>query len=108
VNRYIVSGLLADMRAGRRVVFISKDWACMREAFTAVAFWLETDERAIRASGWERCESADGKGSIRFFPLGGSYTGMHTDVVVADAELEPRQKAEVLQLVDMHGEVICL
>lgn len=108
MNRYVVAGVLADMRAGRRVVFISRDRPAVREAFVAVAFWLDDDERSLRSPGWERCESADRRGSIRFLPVDGPIRGLSADVVVVDVDPKPRQTGEILTLVDMHGEVICL
>ena len=108
MNRYVIAGVLADMRGGRRVVYISKDRPSTREAFTAVAFWLHDDEHATRRPGWERIESADGKGSARFVSIDGPLAGLTGDVVVVDADCTPRQKATILTMVDMHGEVICL
>jgi hypothetical protein len=108
VNRYVIAGVLADMRAGRRVIYVARDRGRTREAFTAVAFWLHDDETAIRRPGWERVESADGKGSVRFVSVDGDMTGLSGHTVVVDADCTPRQKADILTMVDMYGEVICL
>ncbi|MFI6270722.1 hypothetical protein [Micromonospora zamorensis] len=85
MNRYIIDGLLADMRAGRRVVVLSGTRTELRNTFVEVAAHATEKERVRRRNGEERISVADGLGWITFGLSGNPPRGFDADVVLFDA-----------------------
>lgn len=86
MNRYVASGLLEDMRAGKRVLVVSDTQSLARYAWAEVAVSLREDERSVGANGHERCE-AYGGGWIRFGSKEIlSARGVDADVLLLDVK----------------------
>jgi hypothetical protein len=84
VNRYTAAGVLADMRAGKHILFLSETGNQARYAMEDLAAHLEPGEKAYRANGHERIV---GTGEIRFQSIHSRRErGMHVDIVVIDAD----------------------
>jgi hypothetical protein len=85
VNRYTAAGVLADMRAGKHILFLSAGSNRARYALDDLAALLEPGERAYRSLGRERIVGATG--TIRFQSIHSrSERGMSADIVVIDAD----------------------
>ena len=82
MNRYLINGVLRDMRAGRRVIVVSGTRPELRATFLDVAAHMGDGERAFRTSGQERCVSPTG-GVVLFLPRT-ALRGTWADVVVAE------------------------
>lgn len=85
MNRYVASGLLEDMRAGKRVLVVSDTQSLARYAWAEVAVDLREDERSIGTNGNERCE-AYGGGWIRFGSKGCLPDRGDADVLLLDVK----------------------
>lgn len=107
MNRYVVDGALADMRAGKRVVIAAESVAHARHCFHEFADRAVEGETVRRANGQERIEHPS-TGLILFRSVrGNALRGLTADVVYLDADASPEQMAEVLPVVaSSGGEVI--
>lgn len=68
MNRYVVEGLLADMRAGKRILVVSSNARDTRDALQDLAAQTFPSETVRRANGAERISLDDSalSGSIQF------------------------------------------
>lgn len=105
MNRYVVDGILADMRAGRRVLVVAQTVRMARFAFNEVAAAAVEGETVRRANGRERITHPDG-GWIRFCSVSGhGARGLAADVVFIDADPTMEQLAELVPVAASGGEV---
>lgn len=110
MNRYVAAGVLADMRAGRRVVVLCGTRPLARLAFAKVAAGAVDGETVRRANGEERIIAKDGPGWVRFGRSGGTtFRGFSADVVlfdVADPDRDALDAAAAIIAAAPGGEVI--
>lgn len=100
MNRYIAAGLLADLRAGRRIAVLSGTQAEARVAFTEVAAHAADGERIRRTNGEERVSATDGPGWIAFGSSAGRrFRGITADIVLFDAHKPGREAVEEALLI---------
>lgn len=97
MNRYVVDGLLADMRQGKRVLYLAANLDQARDVLDQLQAELLPDEKGRRAHGMERVESPTG-GFIKLQSVGSSGCGMSPDVVVIDAHLSIREWEDIAPL----------
>lgn len=103
MNRYVLDGVLADMRAGRRVLIVGETQRHARHSFNELADRVGADAQVVRANGRERIQHVGG-GSIVFSSLGsGSARGLSFDVVFIDADALPNQIAQLTPCVASSG-----
>lgn len=99
MSRYLIDGLLGDMRSGRRVLFVARRNREAQEMFNAVLrAGLRGDEACRRTNGSLRIMQADGSGLIDFRASGSNgHRGMDADVLVLqDArEFKPDEFADL-------------
>lgn len=114
MNRYVAQGMLADAKAGKRVVFVGDSGKYAREAFLRTVATLNQRDDAIqsvhRSNGRERVECFSG-GSIRFISRrGNGARGLEADVVFIDcSEMQRETIREIAPMVAASaGELICL
>lgn len=105
MNRYILDGMLADMRAGKKVLYVGENQTQAHTTFEQVAGGLRTYEKARRTAGEETVESPPTGGRIWFRSVRSGVRGFTAGVLVIDADPTPKQLAELLPAVS-HGEVI--
>lgn len=95
MNRYAAAGVLADVRAGKRVLVVAGSNTLAR-----VALWdvtgqgLSSDEKVHRSNGREKIESPSG-GWARFRSVHGSVRGLTADVVLLDTVASDEELAEL-------------
>ena len=106
MNRYVADGMLADMREGKRVLYLGMSRNIAREVLGVLAENANTGlgEKVRRAHGAERIDSPTG-GFIKLQSVGSSGRGMSVDVVVLDGEPTMRQWEDIAVLVST-GELI--
>ncbi len=86
MNRYTATGVLNDMRQGRRVIVLTATQQAARLAFEQVAAQAAADEKARRTNGCERITAANGTGWIAFGSTRGTqHRGTTADVVFLDS-----------------------
>ncbi|MEU8264477.1 hypothetical protein AB0C02_28125 [Micromonospora sp. NPDC048999] len=83
MNRYTATGVLADMREGRRVLVLSPTRTIARLAFAEVVQFALPGERVRRANGEEGIWVEDGPGRVLFRTVR-SVRGLAVDVLVFD------------------------
>ena len=88
-------GLLADMRQGKRVLYLGPNRDQARDVLDQMVPHLRPDEKMRRANGYERVESLSTHGYVRLHSVGASVRGMTVDVVVVDADPTLRQSEEL-------------
>lgn len=89
MNKYVIDGLVAEARSGRRVVVATGSVRAARCAFDdAVHATLHDEPKLVRANGRERVTLPNG-GDIRFVSVRSkSGRGMAADTVFMDSELQ--------------------
>jgi hypothetical protein len=110
----MAAGVLADMRAGKRVLVLSESQNFARQAFQEVlGSGLESWETPRRANGRERIEGRvdpEGKqGTIFFRSIHAILRGIAVDVVIADVDwnaLDPAIQFEIKHALACCGELI--
>ena len=85
MNRYTLAGILADMRAGKTVLFLAADMGAVRDLLADAAVEALPGERVARARGHESIHAV-GDGSIRFRSIRSDLRGHVADVVVFDVD----------------------
>jgi hypothetical protein len=92
VNRYMIAGILADMRDGKEVLLLSESSVAARDAFENMAACIESGEVTVRTVGKERIH-AYGKGAVRFRSIRSHLdNNVAADVVVADVDARDHQE----------------
>jgi hypothetical protein len=92
-HRYVLDGLLADARAGRRVLYVGSSALGARAVFAALIDHIgqrtpnRSTERVWRTHGAERIETITG-GSVVFVPPTTAVRGREADVVYIDPGVE--------------------
>lgn len=99
MNRYVVDGLLADMRKGKRVLYLGPDLDEARKLLAQLEPLLLPGETKRRPYHTWHVESPSG-GCIRLKSVGSSVRGIQTDVVVVDGDPTIRQTEELRPLLD--------
>lgn len=109
MNRYAAAGLLADVRAGKRVLVVCGSSASARDAFGNVTDQgLHDGEKSFRSYGHERIEAPSG-GWVRFRSVHGrGHRGVTADVVLLDTAVSDEEMADLMACVACvpHGEVL--
>lgn len=105
MNRYMADGLLADMRQGKRVLYLGPNRDQVRDVLVQLAPMLRTYEKARRAHGMEEVASPPTGGFIRLHSVGSSLRGLCPDVVVLDAD-PPTRQWEDLSVLMVRAELI--
>ncbi|TFV83147.1 hypothetical protein [Blastococcus sp. CT_GayMR16] len=108
MNRYVVDGVLADMRASKRVVVVAESGPLARRCLDECEARAVAGEKVRRAHGEERIEHPYG-GRITFHTIrGGGLRGVAADVVYVDADATLEQIGELRLIVSASpgGEVI--
>lgn len=94
MNRYLVDGVLQDMRLGKRVVVLSETQVMARASFKDTVYLRElgNGETVRHANGRESIE-APGGGSVRFHTVRSPdyFRGMNIDVLVVDCDYYEHQ-----------------
>ncbi len=106
MNRYIRDGVLADMRAGRRVIVFSRGHLAARELLASFAEHVRDGERVYRTHGSERVEARNSGGWVRFMSIAAGVRGLSADVVVLDTQPSPQQLEEIVPITSVGGEVM--
>lgn len=92
MNRYVVAGLLADMRAGKRVVVVTPPGqAHVLATLDTLTGQLPPGVRSRRAHGETGLEQTQGSGRIWIMPQGASLRGWDVNTVYADTDLTDEQ-----------------
>ena len=101
----MAAGLLADMRQGKRVLYLGPDRGQTQDALDTLVPLLRTYETSRRRHGYEQVESPPAGGCVRLSSVGSSSRGLTVDVVVIDADPTTAQMEELAPLL-ITGEVI--
>lgn len=89
MNRYVLTGLMGDAHAGKRVIFVGDNRDHARAAFEAMASMARPEDSVRRAAGNERIATPTG-GSVAFASaatVARSVRGMSLDVAFVDTDL---------------------
>ena len=108
MNRYLIVGVLRDMRAGRRVLVVSGTRPEVRAALDDVTAHLrpEDAQRVRVANGAESIE-ARGGGAVRFVSRTG-LRGASADVVVVEGHQPTLDEREDLAVLALTGAEVLL
>ena len=109
MNRYVMTGLLADAREGKDVILVSATWNAARAAFDqATDAVLGEAVEVRRTHGRELVRYRDSGGSLRFVSAGGSSVrGFSADVVFVDCDAGQAVMAQVVPVVhSRNGELL--
>ena len=98
MNRYTVGTMLADMREGKRVLYLGPSRGFVREVLDWLAECTFPHEKVRRAHGAERIDSPTG-GFIKLQSVGSSGRGMSVDTVVVEGDPTERQWEDIAVLV---------
>lgn len=109
MNRYVVAGLLAEVREGKSVVVVSDSQVAVREALLDFAAHLDgLHETAYCANGQE-CVTNEATGGKVLFMSKRSHRirGHMADVIFVDAEVTRDQFGELVPATfARHGEIL--
>lgn len=112
MNRFVATGLLEEMRAGKRVVVVGSTHALVGHIFDEVAAFTEPGEKPRRVKGAQRIEGGHGRGTIYFRSLAGyPGRGISADLVFIedpDHRMSPDQFRDIAAFVcaSPTGEII--
>lgn len=107
MNRYAVSGVLADARAGKTVIVLSPDLTAASRLLERLDPLSKDASQIIRAAGRAEIRFVSG-GRVRLLSRRSNVRGLTADVVVTDGvELSTDEQHEVIPvLMSTRGELI--
>lgn len=108
MNRYVIAGLLAEIRKGKSVVVVSDSQVATREALLDFAANLDgLHETAYRTNGQEHIVNEVTSGRAWFISKRShGIRGHVADVIFVDAELTRDEFAELVPALGHHGEIL--
>ena len=86
MNSYVVTGLLAEARDGKRVIVLSENGAGARHVFELLADEAGSEVAIRRRHGEESISFPDSDGRIHFSSVRSGLRGWVADVVFVDCD----------------------
>lgn len=106
MNQFAMAVLIAEMRAGKRILVVSENQSCARAAMETAVDVIDTDNVRMRwANGRESIAHIDG-GRLDFTSRGSSQRGRTADLVFVDCDVSFQQLDELVLVAGAAGAVV--